>query len=255
MSRCPLLLVLACAAACSSGDVTTGPDAGAGKTDDPRGGGGADCPGVPCDLVSQCGCRDSEACDLAPGARTAEDTACRPAGDGSERSTCETADDCASGFICQEGQCWHWCESDDDCAGGHCLPAFGGVVGARTCSKACEPGSATTSGCPDGFTCRYYLHDPDDATEGDEFEYADCSAAGEGTHGADCTADGDADCAAGYGCYDISWDDGSTTTECRQICVVSVAGAPADNTCAVGSCQEWLDPGAVIGDVEYGTCY
>lgn len=248
-------MALACVTACASGEVATGPDGGGGKTDDPRGGGGADCPGVPCDLISQCGCRDGEACDLAPGAPTAEETACRLAGDGDARSTCSGPADCAAGFVCQEGQCWRWCEGDDDCGGGHCLPAFGDVVGAQTCSKPCEPGSA--SDCPDGFACRYYLHDETgpDTYDGHEFEYSDCSPAGDGTHGVDCAEAGDAACAAGYGCYDISWEDGSTTTECRQICVVSVGGQPADNRCEVGTCHEWLDPGAVIGDVEYGTCW
>jgi hypothetical protein len=260
MSRSIALTVLACSlvAACSKGDPRDGhPDAGAGKVDDPGGGSdGEDCPGVPCDLFQQCGCSDGEACDLAAGAATAEDTACRTAG--TSDSTCAAPEDCAAGTLCQEGQCWRWCEGDTDCGeGSYCLPAFGGINGARTCTKACKPESPAASGCPEGFACRYYLRDPNGAEEydGDEFEYTDCSPAGEGTHGTDCSEADDAACARGYGCYSISWTDGSTTTECREICVFTVAGEPAANTCTVGTCHEWLDPGAVIGDIEYGTCW
>ena len=259
------MTVLACslAAGCSKGERDAGPDAGSGKTDDPGGGGGgsgggADCPGVPCDLFEQCGCGEGEACDLAAGAGSIEDTTCRAAGDGTARSTCAAPEDCGPGFVCEVGQCWRWCQEDADCgAGAYCLPAFGDAINASTCTKSCKPESPADSGCPEGFACRYYLRDPNGADEydGDEYEYTDCSAAGEGTHGTDCAETGDAGCAQGYGCYDINWTDGSTTTECRQICVFTVAGEPAENTCAVGTCHEWLDPGAVIGDTEYGTCW
>jgi hypothetical protein len=255
------VLLLGLVAACSSAERAGSPDGG-GAADDPgqTGGGGAgeDCPGVPCDLVAQCGCRDGEACDLAAGAGSAEDTACRAAGSGTAADSCAAPEDCAPGYVCQEGQCWRWCAGDGDCGEeGHCLPAFSDAVGARTCTKPCKPESATASGCPEGFGCRYYLRDPNGAEEydGDEYEYTDCSPAGSGTHGADCSGDGEAACAQGYGCYDIAWTDGSTTTECREICVFTVAGEPAENTCQVGTCHEWLDPGAVIADVEYGTCW
>ena len=258
------MTVLACSllASCAGGGGhEAGPDAGSGKTDDPGGGGGddpADCPGVPCDLFAQCGCREGEACDLAASAGSVEDTTCRAAGTGMTDGTCAAAEDCAAGFLCQMGQCWRWCEDDGDCGdGAYCLPVFGDIDNASTCTKECKPEAPAASGCPDGFACRYYLRDPNGADEydGDEYEYTDCSAAGEGTHGTDCVGGGDSACAQGYGCYLINWNDGTTTTECREICVFTVAGEPADNTCAVGTCHEWLDPGAVIGDVEYGTCY
>ncbi|HEU5060279.1 MAG TPA: hypothetical protein VFU21_27300 [Kofleriaceae bacterium] len=265
MSRRISMTVLACSllAACGAADRDRGPDAGSGKTDDPGGGGGdgddvTDCPGVPCDLYQQCGCGEGEACDLAEDATSVENTTCRPAGAGTGSATCDGPEDCAPGYVCEVGQCWRWCEGDADCGEhSYCLSAWADVVGASTCTKSCKPESPDDSGCPEGMACRYYLHDPNGAEEydGDEFEYTDCNPAGEGTHGTDCAETGDAGCAAGYGCYSINWSDGSETTECRQICVFTVRGEPAANTCAVGTCHEWLDPGAVIGDVEYGTCW
>jgi hypothetical protein len=258
------MTVLACSllTACGNGGRReAGPDAGSDKTDDPGEGGGgdpADCPGVPCDLYAQCGCGEGEACDLTDGAASVEDTTCRAAGTGTGAATCAAAEDCAPGYMCEVGQCWRWCDEDGDCGEhSYCLGAWSDVVGASTCTKSCKPESPEASGCPDGYACRYYLHDPNGADEydGDEFEYTDCNEAGEGTHGTDCSETGDAGCAPGYGCYDINWNDGSVTTECRQICVFTIAGEPADDTCGVGTCHEWLDPGAVIGNVEYGTCW
>jgi hypothetical protein len=244
----------------TTGDGSTGDDTGDGT-------GGPTCPNDPCDLYDQCGCGAGEACDLNYDKLSDGATECRTASKGQADDACSKPEDCASGYGCfgTPGQCRRFCDSDSTCGVGYCsirvlYDAGGGnwedVPDATLCTKACKPEAGSQSGCPGGFSCRYYLQDPDgQPSNGDEYDYSDCSAAGSGGDGASCKTHGDADCKTGFGCYNIVYDDKSVHTECRQICVVSRAGEPVENTCGAGTCHPWSDPKAMIGDVEYGVCY
>src|SRR5262245_60898778 len=70
---------------------------------------------APCELVSQCGCKPGEACDLDDTAISAGSHSCRKVTlAGSETSTCHGLDECASGYACvgPSGQtmCHRYCD-------------------------------------------------------------------------------------------------------------------------------------------------
>ena len=254
----------------SAGDPHGGPDGG--KADDPGGGGGggddtgggATCDTQPCDLYDQCGCESGQACDL-DGDHLAEGTTiCRGiSSPGMSTSSCEGDEECAAGYGCfgDPGQCRKYCQLDGDCGNGHCnIPieydAGGGnyqdVPGAKVCTKACKADSAGGSGCPSDRACDFYWYD--DGGPGD-YWYTDCRPPGTGGDAASCSASGNDDCLAGFGCFVITYTDGTDKDECRQICIWTVGGAAGDRSCAVGTCHELGGDGIVVGDTEYGACF
>jgi len=255
----------------SAGDPSGGPDGG--KADDPGGGGdddvggGGSCDDQPCDLYDQCGCESGQACDLDNDALAEGATICRGVtAQGMSTSSCDADEECAGGYGCfgDPGQCRKYCEGDGDCGNGYCsIPisydAGGGeyeeVPGAHVCTKACKADSAGGSGCPPDRACDFYWEDPNGDGGEDEYWYTDCRPTGAGGDAADCSEGGNDDCLAGFGCFIISYDDGSERNQCRQICVWTVAGAEGDRSCAAGTCNQLGDGGIVVGDTEYGACF
>ena len=271
-------LVAGCAAGAGDGepdDSEEVPAPGGGDDDGGTGGSGdGTCSNEPCDLYDQCGCDAGQACDLDGASLSTGATECRPVHQaGQSQANCSRDEECAAGYGCfgNPGQCRRYCERDGDCGLGHCLieivyDAGGGdlqpVPDAMVCTKACKPESSTGSGCPQDpqMACNVSYRDPNgQADSGDEFWYTDCRAAGAGGDGADCSANGDRDCQAGFGCFQVTYSNESgevvrEADECLQICVWEVAGQPGGRACATGTCTEFPDPGVIVGDTEYGAC-
>ena len=233
------------------------------QTGQPDGGPGSQCNKQPCDLVPQCGCTGSDACDLDGTDLPNGKTQCRAVTTpGAEDANCNTLDDCAGGYVClgSNGQCREYCQGDTDCSAlGYCLldvtyDSGGGnfmpVPGASTCTKACQPHMASNNGCPSTpqFGCRMFIDNPDGVDDnGDEYFLTDCTTAVQtgGQQDADCSANFGADCAAGFDCVGVG-----TESLCKQICVVGGA-----NTCGGAlTCNAFGDPQPIIGGVTYGFC-
>lgn len=248
------------------------PGQGDGIDEDGTGGapaGGGGCSDGSCDVYQQCGCAPGEACDLDVSALDVGATECRPVtAPGQTAANCEANEECAAGYTClgSPGQCRKMCDEDGDCGSGRCVVQvifendqgeLEDVPNAHACTKPCVPDSALDSGCPrdPAMGCRVYTDDPDgSAGTGDEYDYTDCTLSGSGVNGFDCSVNDDADCASGFGCYVITYDDDTEASECRQICAVKVGGVLQQNQCGTGTCHGF-DPASVIGDVEYGVCF
>lgn len=256
---------LAClVAGCATGSAVDDdpiPDAAPGP-DSPLPGDPNDvCANDPCDLLDQCGCPDTQVCDLDLGDLANGTTACRDVtSPGTETGACDVATDCAEGYIClgNPGQCRRFCDPDDDMCGSgaycriHVVYDAGGgdfqdVPGAVTCTKSCSPELASGNGCPDGFGCDSFIANSGQA---DEFYHTDCRSApaSGGGDGADCSANSSRDCAPGFTC--VTFDPGGNEThECKQICLVP------DGACSAGSCTAYsAGTPPVVDGVEYGFC-
>jgi hypothetical protein len=146
-------------------------------------------------------------------------------------------DDCVKGTMCTGetatlSQCREFCAADSDCthaavgpAGNlpHCIITFTGIT-QKVCTFACNPVTAAgASGCGAGLGCQVFrTMTINQAT--------DCSSAGAGTNGTDCKTNGNADCAAGFGCVSVTnMTTMVTESRCRQLCRANTA---AD--CTVG---------------------
>lgn len=264
ISQQTMVLGLACLlAGCASGSAVNDPvpDAAPGP-DSPLPGDPNDvCATDPCDLLDQCGCPATQVCDLDRGDLASGATACRDVtSPGTETGACDTATDCAEGYIClgNPGQCRRFCDPDDDMCGAgafcriHVVYDAGGgnledVPGAVTCTKSCSPELATGNGCPDGFGCDTFVAN---SGQPDEFQHTDCRSApaSGGGDGADCSTNGKRDCAPGFTCVIFSSNGTETGRECKQICVVP-GGA-----CTAGSCTAYNGGGPQVDGVEYGFC-
>lgn len=239
-----------------------------GQEDGPPVGGG-NCEDGTCDVYQQCGCAPDQACDLDGSSLATGATECREvASPGQTESNCDAADQCAAGYSCLgvPGQCRKMCDEDADCGSGRCVVqvifendsgGYEDVPNALACTKPCVPNSPFDSGCPrdPAMGCRVFTQDPDgNFGNGDEFDYTDCTQSGAGGDTFDCTELGDANCVSGFGCYVITYEDDTEFNECRQICVVSVAGVAQENGCGSGSCNGF-NPPSLVGDTEYGVCF
>lgn len=261
-----LTLALVVAGGCAAGTSGEGgagvtPDAGEGASEDPDRPPepDSDCASQPCDLYDQCGCESGAACDLERGAEDPAATVCRAVeSPGRAEARCSSSEECARGYTCagSPGHCRQYCQADGDCDGGHCilrLVRADGEVRAQTCTKPCKPEASSGGGCPEDYGCRVYLASGDGGNDPDLW-YTDCSPVAQsgGGHGADCSQNGDLDCAAGYSCLLISYSDGTESRDCRQNCVYAVDGQPGERICAGGRTCESL--GVVVDGVEYGGC-
>jgi|GEM_PF-2257939 len=194
----------------------------------------------PCTILPQGGCFVGEKCvtDGAGG------TACVNVGPQTVGTLCFTHgnDDCQAGLLCTQentsfSQCRAFCAVDGDCPTAHptgtpaskCLYTLTGAT-EKVCTVPCNPVLAVgASGCATGLGCQVFGSTP--MGGGPTLQLTDCATAGAGGDSADCTTNGNDDCAAGFTC--ISVTSGSTTTHhCRGLCRLTMNGDCASgNTC------------------------
>ena len=270
-----LLLLLSLLAACAKASPADG-DAGAGGADgaaggDSGGGGEADadtCVAEPCSLLDQCGCSNTQVCDLDRDDLPSGATDCRDVtAPGTGLANCESSTECAGGFGClgvaDFMQCRRYCDDETDCGeGGHCIIEVtytdgGGnsqpVPGAVTCTKSCTLEAASDNRCPSDpqFGCRLLWENPNGSAEadGDEYFLSDCGRAPASGGGDDVACTAHASCAPGFGCVTFAAAD----KRCKQTCVWAVDGAAGPRVCAAGTCRQFSDT-PLIGTTEYGYC-
>ena len=269
-----LLLLTCMLAACAVADPAAGdggPVGADGAAGDGGGGAAGDadtCSAEPCSLLDQCGCGDTQVCDLDRDDLPAGATECRDVtAPGTEGANCDSASECAGGFGCLgvDGfmQCRRYCDEETDCGdGGHCVIEVtytdgGGaqqpVPGAVTCTKPCSLEAASDNGCPADpqFGCRMLYENPNGSAEadGDEYYLTDCGRAPDSGGGDDATCTQHASCRSGFGCIAF----GAADKRCKQYCVYTVDGAPGPRVCAAGTCRQFSD-NPTIGGTEYGYC-
>jgi hypothetical protein len=153
-------------------------------------------------------------------------------------------DECAPGSACTVAHgardvqlCHQTCLLDGDCQQatfpGGAAPLCEGATSTThgTCSISCNPvgAAAGTNGCGTGLAC-YLLSDHTRSVE-----YTDCIAPGGGSEVADCSANGDADCAPGLLCINV------LLSICKFTCV-------DDRDCTGGeSCMAFFNVSSVYG--------
>ncbi|MBI5489641.1 MAG: hypothetical protein HY905_20070 [Deltaproteobacteria bacterium] len=191
----------------SDGDGGSGADADAADADARPDGGSCNV----VDLPEQTMCNAGFRCTVGSISAGEAVPVCDPEGTGANNDSCVrptpdgTVDDCSRAYYCLRidgaTRCHRFCATNRDCSDAagstfagcyFSLPdgAGGTVPGVRFCTTGCDP--AADSGCSAGQACR-----PSGNASG---LYGDCSPAGTGRQGADCTEDGDAACAPHYTC-------------------------------------------------------
>lgn len=211
------------------------------------------CATQPCDILTQCGCASTQACDVDGGDLVG--TACRAIdASGTETNACVSLTDCDRGYVCLGGSgassCKKYCDSTADCAAprGMCViditDGVNPIAGLPSvCSSGCDPANTAAGGCPAGFKCTMYTTTHDSV----DYDVADCTPAGVGGQGASCQGAGSGDdalCAANQLCTTVN----GTTFNCRRICT-NVGGS-----CGGGlSCIGFGTP-FVLAGTEYGVC-
>jgi hypothetical protein len=206
------------------------------------------CPTSPCDLVQQCGCGPTQACDI--DGSDLIGTACRGvtvAGD--ENDTCTAASQCGAGYVCvgdAAGEsCKAYCASTTDCASprGQCVIQLTNqtgapIDGAVVCSSNCDPANASNPLCPSGWSCDIFT-----ATfQSVDHDIADCRVVGTMTQGQACSAT--SACQAGLTCVN-----NGTSDVCGKIC-----RRPAGTECTGGTTCYGFQTPFVVGTQEYGVC-
>jgi hypothetical protein len=265
---CVLMSMVACATSSPSGggiDATAGDDdAGAidsgGATPDsipgtapdasvsePDAMNNANCPTAPCDLLEQCGCNATQACDI--DFNDLAGTACRGvSAQGDDNDTCASITACAAGYVCvgdaTNDSCKQYCDMDADCGTprGQCVIQLTNstgtpIAGATVCSSNCDPSTVANPLCPTGWGCDIFTATFNSV----DHDIADCRVVGAGAQGAACSAT--AACAAGFTCVNTG------TNVCARIC-----RRPAGTECTGGTtCTSFTTP-FVVGAQEYGVC-
>jgi hypothetical protein len=250
-----LLLTLAVLGACAKGGGGTG-DA---QVDTPAPADAAldsnGCSVQPCSILPQCGCTGQNTCDLDSG--DSMGTACRNITvPGTETSACSSKTECDRNFTCIGGaayaSCKKFCTSNADCGSprGQCVLGFASTAGPdvpKFCSSNCDPTDATAASCPSTFKCTLYTA----MSAGTNYKIADCSLAGTGTQGVDCTAGSqpyEAKCAKGFQCVKLTTE---STYKCRKICATP---GQAGGACGGSNqCIGYTEP-HTIGSTTYGVC-
>lgn len=254
MHRLAVLLALVMVTACAKGSVSPSDaavDAAPRPIDAMADGNG--CSVQPCSILPQCGCTGQNACDVdsADGVGTACRNILTP---GSETDTCTSSKGCDANFTCIGGSayasCKRYCAADADCGSprGKCVLGFGsaGADVPKFCSSNCEPTDTAAAGCPSTFKCTLYSA----TSSGTTYKIADCSLAGTGVQGTDCTAGSqpyEAKCGKSFQCAQLV---GETVFKCRKICTV-----PGQTTsqCGGQTCIGYSPP-HMIGATTYGVC-
>jgi hypothetical protein len=191
---------------------------------------------APCSPVAQSGCAMGEKCTL-----TAMSVRCVVDGDKATGALCggTSADDCIKGNLCViEGtslnQCRQFCSVDGDCKKPgpnvadppHCLLTFMNTT-AKACTVACNPVlNLGAPGCAAGMGCQIF------AATGIA-QATDCTKVGAGLNDTDCAANGNDDCANGYGC--VTQTSGTIMTKkCRKVCRLSDGNAHCAGVAGTG---------------------
>ncbi|MBI5499853.1 MAG: hypothetical protein HY907_06395 [Deltaproteobacteria bacterium] len=176
------------------------------------------------DLPVQTACRAGYRCNIDEIAGTTARTVCDDIGEGGNDDPCEAVpwpaltDTCGLGYTClgaeRTGRCRRFCAADEDCAvalgssrsGCRTVVTAGGVPvdGVRLCTSGCD--DTLADACGDGRACRI-------VDGGSSGAITDCGVVGSGTQEADCTEEGVAACAAGFGCF-LTFD----VLRCQRLC-------------------------------------
>lgn len=213
------------------------------------GGTGGQCsdqPGWQCDILSNCGCSETENCGYDANSDRAE---CERLGTTEPYHVCQVNADCTRGHGCIAGVCKKHCVRASDCGWDQaaCLEVYDGdvlVEGIGFCSEECDPVNPSVPraggvACDDDSICYAYTDD-----EGNLAHTVCIGSEGEGVQGDTCeNADGDPDpreCAAGYNCNTVD-------ETCRRFCEFG------NDDCEEGTCVGY-DPPAYLDDVELGSC-
>jgi hypothetical protein len=253
MHRLAVLLALAAVTACAKGSSAPTDAAVDGRNLADASIDSNGCSVQPCSILPQCGCPGQNACDLDETDKVG--TACRNIlTPGTETSTCTMNKQCDQNFTCIGGSayasCKKYCTADVDCGSprGKCVLQFGsaGPDVPKFCSSNCDPTDASAANCPSTFKCTLYSA----SSGGTTYKIADCSLAGTGTQGTDCTSGSqpfEAKCAKSFQCAQLV---GDTTFKCRKICT-----APGTTTAQCGgqTCIGYSPP-HTIGATTYGVC-
>jgi hypothetical protein len=265
MSCRRLVLALALLAACARGSSTPTDGAVADTSVQPRDAtvDSNGCAVQPCSILPQCGCNGATACDYDDSDDTG--TACRAIlMTGTETSDCNEQTDCDRGFVCVGGaafaSCKKYCSADADCGAprGQCvytLTANSAPIPdvPQICSSNCDPTDINAAECPSAFKCTLYTINDSGTTK----KIADCSPAGTGMQGTDCsnatnTGPFESRCAPGFQCVKLTTD---TNYKCRRICTPPTAVGVNSPSCGGGTqrCLTYSPP-HVIGGTDYGIC-
>ncbi len=209
------------------------------STSSSSGGGGPPCGESPCKLtLPQCGCDPGFKCTIDSDERICGPVDSQPKQVGEQ---CTADHECAAGSICWTmggaiSLCHEFCDGNGDCSppGGQCLIEFvnqNQTVTGQACTMNCD--LVSSAGCiPSTAKCAALWAGSSWATL--------CVGAGTGTQGTPCNDT--SDCASGLGCLNTG-----QAMFCLTWCMV------ANPTCPTGQCHQ-LNPGLLVGSVEYGAC-
>lgn len=193
--------------------------------------GGADAParqdlGPPCDpAAAATACGTGKTCIVGCRSNGTSAGMCVMAGNKPPGALC--ADDCVQGsecfsYSCQAGvvrACLRLCQADPECGQGRCnlqIPCGSTPTPYKSCSQACDPLGAATTGCAAGLNCFLYAN-----------EIPDCDCAGGRRSDGDGVPCIDSDtCRAGFLCVSTG---GAKT--CRPLCRLDTPQCDAGRTC------------------------
>lgn len=254
-----IAMIAACASATPPGEQSDAPPTAIDAAFDaavlPPDGNG--CTTQPCDILPQCGCGATGACDI--DFSDLSGNACRQIlAAGTETGQCNLGNAyCDAGFVCLGGTggraCKKYCSTSADCAGprGQCViditnnnAPIAGIP--SVCSSGCDPTNVGAGGCPTNWKCNIFT-----ATHGgQDFNITDCAPppTTAGVQGANCKVGADGDerlCAQNFLCTTVN---AGTNFNCRRTC--SNVGA----ACATGGTCIGFNPAFTVAGTTYGVC-
>ncbi|MBA2544142.1 MAG: hypothetical protein H0V17_31145 [Deltaproteobacteria bacterium] len=246
-----ICLLVSCASAGRDNPVTDdGPAGDASGDAQPD---GNNCATQPCDILTQCGCLATQACDIDDS--DVMGTACRNVAGNAEMEggSCSNTSGCVAGNVCLSGGiCRKYCDDTADCGQprGQCIIAINNNGTPipdipKTCSSNCDPTNvAAGGGCPAAQKCSLFIAD----VNGVDTNIVDCDVAGSLNQGGNCevnNAANDALCSKDHLCTSV---DANSTFQCRRMCVVGGAAVCGGLTCLA------FNPPFTVGGINYGVC-